>query len=161
ETGESTVRVRGVAAGYASLQRVEISGTPAVLTRRDGGDTEFQSDTPLNVGDNNLQGYVVDANGAREPFSLAVKRLPPAGPQQPPETEVLLDKVQRFEERGGRLASLHGIRQSLFSEYVSQGTTTLFQIDELMEFQQRDYVEYHSVHGDGYAVRWPEGGYNF
>src|SRR5438477_8491531 len=84
-----------------------------------------------------------------------------AGAQQPPETEVLLDKVQRFEERGGRLASLHGIRQSLFSEYVSQGTTTLFQIDELMELQQRDYVEYHSVHGDGYAVRLPEGGYNF
>lgn len=88
QTGESTVRVRGVAAGYGNLQRVEIAGTPAVLTRRDGGDIEFQSDTALNVGDNNLQGYVVDSNGAREPFSLAVKRLPPAGPQPLKEQEI-------------------------------------------------------------------------
>jgi hypothetical protein len=88
ETGESTVRVRGVAAGYANVQRVEISGTPAVLTRQNGSDIEFQSDAALNVGDNNLQGYVVDSNGAREPFSLAVKRLPPAGPQPLKEQEI-------------------------------------------------------------------------
>jgi hypothetical protein len=88
ETGESTVRVRGVAAGYSNVQRVEISGTPAVLTRQNGSDIEFQSEAALNVGDNNLQGYVVDSSGAREPFSLAVKRLPPAGPQPLKEQEV-------------------------------------------------------------------------
>jgi len=88
ETGEASVRVRGVAGGFANVQRVEIAGTPAVLTRRDGGDIEFQADTPLNVGDNNLQGYVVSSSGAREPFSLAVKRLPPAGPQPLKEKEI-------------------------------------------------------------------------
>gem|GEM_PF-3895339 len=88
ETSEATVRIRGVAGGFANVQRVEIGGMPAVLTRRDGGDIEFQADTPLNVGDNNLQGYVVSSTGAREPFALAVKRLPPAGPQPLKEVEV-------------------------------------------------------------------------
>jgi hypothetical protein len=100
--------------------------------------------------------------------SLATRRLLPlllfasslACAQQPLDAEVLLDKVQRFEERGGKLADVRGIRESLFSEVVSKGTTTLFQVAELTDFE-RDYVEFHSVHGDGYAVRSPQGGYNF
>ncbi len=88
ETGDARVRIRGVAAGFANVQRVEIAGVPAVLTRRDSGEIEFQSDTPINVGENNLQGYVIAATGAREPFALAVKRLPLAGPQPLKELEI-------------------------------------------------------------------------
>jgi hypothetical protein len=67
--------------------RVEINGAPATLTRRDS-DTEFQSDIALNVGDNSVQGYVITSSGAREPFSVMVKRLPPAGPQPLHEAEI-------------------------------------------------------------------------
>jgi len=88
ETGEATVHLRGVAAGFSDVARVEINGAPAVLTRADSGDIEFRSEAPLNVGDNNLQGYVIGANGTREPFSLAVKRLPPSGPQPLGEKEI-------------------------------------------------------------------------
>jgi hypothetical protein len=87
ETGEATVRVRGTASGFPDVLRVEINGAPATLTRRDT-EIEFQSDVALNVGDNNLQGYVITGSGQREPFSLAVKRLPPAGPQPLHESEI-------------------------------------------------------------------------
>jgi hypothetical protein len=88
QTGEPTVRLRGVAAGYPDVQRVEINGAPATLARGDAGDMEFRAETPLQVGDNNLQGYVITGNGTREPFSLAVKRLPPSGPQPLGEKEI-------------------------------------------------------------------------
>lgn len=87
ETGEATVRVRGIASGFPDVVRVEINGAPATLTRRDN-DTEFQSDVALNVGDNSVQGYVITGSGTREPFSLVVKRLPPAGPQPLHEQEI-------------------------------------------------------------------------
>ena len=87
ETGEAKVRVRGMASGFPDVVRVDINGAPATLTRRDN-EIEFESDVALNVGDNSVQGYVVTASGAREPFSLAVKRLPPAGPQPLHEQEI-------------------------------------------------------------------------
>ena len=80
ETSTSSVRLRGVAAGYADVQRVEFNGAPATLTRSPAGDIEFLADVPLQIGENNLQGYVITADGKREPFSVAVKRLAPAGP---------------------------------------------------------------------------------
>lgn len=81
ETSESRIRVRGVATGFVDVQRVEIAGASATLTRRDSGELEFLWEAPLNVGDNHLQGYVVSATGQREPFALSVKRLAPSGPQ--------------------------------------------------------------------------------
>lgn len=88
ETAEARVRVRGVAAGFGEVQRVEIAGSAAALTRRDGGEVEFQGEAALNVGENSVQGYVISASGQREPFALAVKRLPPSGPQPLTLTEV-------------------------------------------------------------------------
>jgi hypothetical protein len=80
ESPAETLKVRGIARGFGEIQRVEIAGLPAALTRRDDG-VEFEfAKVPLTLGDNVLDGAVVTADSARVPFQVLAKRLPPPGP---------------------------------------------------------------------------------
>jgi hypothetical protein len=80
ESPAEFLKVRGMARGFGDIQRVEIAGQSAALTRRDDG-VEFLFDKfPLVLGDNVLDGAVVTADGSRVPFQVLAKRLPPPGP---------------------------------------------------------------------------------
>jgi hypothetical protein len=77
ETVEATLKVRGLAVGFAALEKVEIAGTAASLHKRDDGDVEFVAERiPLIMGSNTVQGVVTAGNGVRENFQLEVTRKP-------------------------------------------------------------------------------------
>ena len=81
ETTDAAVKVRGLASGFADVDKVEVAGQTATLQRRADGTVEFEaSNVPLTVGPNALQGYVLTRGGMRQSFSLNLKRNPPPGP---------------------------------------------------------------------------------
>ncbi len=91
ETQEAAVRVRGLAVGFAEVEKVEVGGQSATLRRREDGSVEFDAaSVPLALGPNALEGYVLTRSGVRQNFRLNLKRLPPPGP--PPLT---LAEVER------------------------------------------------------------------
>ncbi|HYX71020.1 MAG TPA: hypothetical protein VE825_17930, partial [Terriglobales bacterium] len=78
---EATVAVRGVASGFRELERVEVAGKSAALSRQPDGSVQFEvAAVPVPVGESTLQGSAVSSSGHSEPFTIAVKRLPPPGP---------------------------------------------------------------------------------
>lgn len=81
ETDKDTVHVRGIAAGFRAIDRVEIGGKPASFRTNTAGEVEFEADAvPLSVGANTIQGFVVPRDGARQAFQIAVQRKAPPGP---------------------------------------------------------------------------------
>ena len=81
QSSDATVAVRGVATGFRELDRVEVAGQRATLTRQPDGSVQFEiAALPVPVGDSTLQGSAISTSGHAETFSVAVKRLPPAGP---------------------------------------------------------------------------------
>ena len=81
QSTEATVSVRGVATGFRELERVEVAGQRATLTRQPDGSVHFEiAAVPVPVGESTLQGSAVSSSGHSEPFTIAVKRLPPPGP---------------------------------------------------------------------------------
>lgn len=96
ETDKEAVKVRGVAVGFRSVDRVEIGGKPATLQTMPGGEVEFVAEAvPLTIGANVIQGYVTPRDAARMPFKIDVKRNPPPGP--PPLT---LNEVVEALQKG-------------------------------------------------------------
>jgi len=81
ETSDAAVKVRGLAVGFADVDKVEVAGQSASLRRREDGSVEFEAAAvPLALGPNALQGYVLTRSGVRQSFRLDLKRLPPPGP---------------------------------------------------------------------------------
>jgi len=81
ETTDAAVKVRGLASGFADVDKVEVAGRTATLQRRADGTVEFEAaNVPLTLGPNALQGYVLTRGGMRQSFSLNLKRNPPPGP---------------------------------------------------------------------------------
>jgi hypothetical protein len=81
QSTEATIAVRGVATGFRELERVEVAGQRATLTRQPDGSVHFEiAALPVPVGESTLQGSAVSSSGHSEPFTIAVKRLPPPGP---------------------------------------------------------------------------------
>lgn len=81
ETQDEKIKVRGMAIGMPNVDRVEVAGVAAVLRPGPAGEVEFEAaGIPLQEGPNTLSGYVLTRNGTRQPFQIAVKRLPPPGP---------------------------------------------------------------------------------
>ncbi|MBZ5646832.1 MAG: hypothetical protein LAN37_06370 [Acidobacteriia bacterium] len=105
ETDRETVKVRGIAAGFRAIDRIEVAGRQATFHSNPAGEVEFEADAvPLTVGANTLQGFVVGRDGTRLPFKLDVKRNPPPGP--PP---LALSEVADALQKGvpaARVASL-------------------------------------------------------
>ena len=90
ETDKESVHVRGIAAGFRTVDRVEIAGKPATFHTNPAGEVEFEADAvPLNVGANTIQGFVVPHDGSRLPFNVQVQRKPPPGPPPLALSEVL------------------------------------------------------------------------
>ncbi len=90
ETDREAVQVRGVAAGFRSVDRIEIAGKPATFHANPAGEVEFEADAvPLAVGPNTVQGFVVAHDGTRLPFKIEVQRKPPPGPPPLALAEVL------------------------------------------------------------------------
>jgi hypothetical protein len=81
ETTDAAVKVRGLAVGFADVDKVDVAGRSASLRRREDGSVEFEAaSVPLAIGPNALQGYVLTRSGVRQNFRLDLKRLPPPGP---------------------------------------------------------------------------------
>ena len=81
QSNEATVTVRGVASGFREVERVEVAGQRATLTRQADGSVQFEvAAVPVPVGESVLQGSAVSTSGHAESFTIAVKRLPPPGP---------------------------------------------------------------------------------
>jgi len=81
ESTDAAVKVRGLAVGFADVDRVDVAGQSATLRRREDGSVEFEAaGVPLAIGSNALQGYVLTRSGVRQSFRLDLKRLPPPGP---------------------------------------------------------------------------------
>ena len=95
ETEKDTVNVRGIAAGFRAIDRVEVGGKPATFHTNPAGEVEFEADAvPLTVGANSIQGFVVPRDGSRLPFKIEVQRKPPPGPPPLALPEVL-DALQK------------------------------------------------------------------
>lgn len=107
ETEKESIAVRGVAAGFRTVERVEIAGKPATVHTNPAGEVEFEADgVPLTVGANTIQGFVIPRDGSRLPFKIEVQRKPPPGP--PP---LALAEVVEALQKGvpaARVASLVG-----------------------------------------------------
>ncbi len=81
ETDKESLRVRGIAAGFRTVDRIEIAGKPATFHTNPAGEVEFEADAvPLTIGANSIQGFVVPRDGSRLPFKVEVQRKPPPGP---------------------------------------------------------------------------------
>ena len=81
ETDKEAIHVRGIAAGFRAIDRVEIAGKPATFHTNTNGEVEFEADAvPLTVGANTIQGFVIPRDGSRLPFKVEVQRKPPPGP---------------------------------------------------------------------------------
>ncbi len=92
ETTDAAVKVRGLAVGFADVDRVDVAGQSASLRRREDGAVEFEAaGVSLALGPNALQGYVLTRSGVRQSFRLDLKRLPPPGP--PPLTLAEVEKA--------------------------------------------------------------------
>jgi len=90
ETDKEIIKVRGVAAGFRAIDRVEIAGKPATFRTDSAGEVEFEADAvPVAVGPNTIQGFIVRHDGSRLPFNVQVMRKAPAGPAPLALSEVL------------------------------------------------------------------------
>ena len=90
ETDKETMQVRGIAAGFRTIDRIEIAGKPATFHTNPAGEVEFEADAvPLTVGANTIQGFVIPHDGSRLPFKVEVQRKPPPGPPPLALSEVL------------------------------------------------------------------------
>jgi hypothetical protein len=95
ETEKEAIPVRGIAAGFRTIDRVEIAGKPATFHTNSAGEVEFEADAvPLTVGANTIQGFVIPHDGSRLPFKVEVQRKPPPGPPPLALAEVL-DALQK------------------------------------------------------------------
>ena len=76
-TPDATADVKGTLTGYGEIERVELDGKTATLTRNPDNSVEFEvSDTPVDLGKNTLAGTIFGADGARHSFSVVVERRP-------------------------------------------------------------------------------------
>ena len=90
ETEKESLHVRGVAAGFRAIDRIEVAGKPATFHTNPAGEVEFEADAvPLTVGPNSIQGFVIPHDGSRLPFKIEVQRKPPPGPPPLALSEVL------------------------------------------------------------------------
>lgn len=90
ETDKEAMHVRGIAAGFRTIDRIEIAGKPATFHTNPAGEVEFEADAvPLTLGPNTIQGFVIPHDGSRLPFKVEVQRKPPPGPPPLALSEVL------------------------------------------------------------------------
>jgi hypothetical protein len=76
-TPDATADVKGTLTGYGEIERVELEGKAATLTRNPDNSVGFETPgIPVELGKNTLQGTIVSADGARHSFSVVVERRP-------------------------------------------------------------------------------------
>ena len=76
-TPDPTIAVKGTLTGFGEVERVEVGGEAATLTRTADNSVAFVTPgVPVNPGKNTLQGTITNANGSLHPFSVVVERRP-------------------------------------------------------------------------------------
>jgi hypothetical protein len=69
--------VKGTLTGYGEIERVEIDGRAATLTRNPDNSVGFETpDIPVEPGKNALRGTIVGVDRVQHPFSVVVERRP-------------------------------------------------------------------------------------
>jgi|SRR5450755_456799 hypothetical protein len=76
-TPDATADVKGTLTGYGEIERVELDGKAATLTRNTDNSVGFEAPgIPVELGKNTLLGTIASADGARHSFSVVVERRP-------------------------------------------------------------------------------------
>ena len=76
-TPDATADVRGTLTGYGEIERVELAGKAATLTRNSDSSVGFEAlGIPVDLGKNTVPGTIVNADGARHSFSVVIERRP-------------------------------------------------------------------------------------
>ena len=76
-TPDATADVKGTLTGYGEIDRVELDGRAATLTRNPDNSVGFETaGIPVDLGKNTLQGTIVSADGTRHSFSVMIERRP-------------------------------------------------------------------------------------
>ena len=76
-TPDATADVKGTLSGYGEIERVELDGKAATLTRNPDNSIGFETPgIPVELGKNTLLGTIMNADGARYSFSVVVERRP-------------------------------------------------------------------------------------
>jgi hypothetical protein len=73
-TPDATADVKGTLTGYGEIERVELDGKAATLTRNPDNSVQFE--VPVDLGKNTLAGTIFGADGSRHSFSVVVERRP-------------------------------------------------------------------------------------
>lgn len=81
---DATVEVQGLAAGYRTVEKIELAGVPADVSVGEAG-VEFKVSVPLELGVNALEGVITEANGVQESFQVSVERVAPPKPAPKPQ----------------------------------------------------------------------------
>jgi len=76
-TPDATADVKGTLTGYGEIERVELDGKAATLTRNPDNSVGFETaGIPVDLGKNTVPGTIVSADGARHSFSVVIERRP-------------------------------------------------------------------------------------
>lgn len=74
-TSDPAATVKGTIFGYGEIERVELDGKAASLTRNADNSVGFETPSvPVKLGKNTLLGTIVDVDGSEHPFSVVVER---------------------------------------------------------------------------------------
>jgi hypothetical protein len=77
QTPNATATVKGTLTGYGEIERVELDGRAATLTRNPDNSVGFETpDIPVEPGKNTVRGIIVGADRVQHPFSVVVERQP-------------------------------------------------------------------------------------
>ncbi len=77
QTPDTTATVRGTLTGYGEIERVELDGSAATLTRNPDNSVGFEARGILvEPGKNTLRGTIVGADRVQHAFSVVVERRP-------------------------------------------------------------------------------------
>jgi hypothetical protein len=113
-TPDATANVKGKLTGYGEIERVELDGKAATLTRNPDNSVGFETPgIPVELGNNTLQGTIVGVDGARHSFSVVVERRP----------RLSLDFVRRAIQTLSRTRLLELLDEYGVDFQLDEGTT--------------------------------------
>jgi hypothetical protein len=76
-TPDATADVKGTLTGYGEIERVELDGKAATLTRNPDNSVAFETaGIPVDLGKNTVPGTIVSADGKRHSFTVVIERRP-------------------------------------------------------------------------------------
>jgi hypothetical protein len=113
-TPDATADVKGTLTGYGEIERVELDGKAATLTRNPDNSVGFETPgIPVELGKNTLLGTIVNADSARYSFSVVVERRP----------RLSLDFVRRAIQTLSRTRLLELLDEYGVDFQLDEGTT--------------------------------------